>query len=1026
MKYCNFYILAILLALNFTACSDEDFYENFRLTDGNSEMPISFSISMGEGDKATRANSYNTGSDNGENYDNTIDLDDVRILVYSAEDDAATTNIDEKGTFVCEAKIPFKSKEPNYRYKFSGGVENVNPSKLYSFVALCNTQDVLKVNLDNIDFADYTLDGLLDMLTYSGYTSTFTQQLIAGNALIPMWGVVTLYPEDAEISVTQENLGADGASLDNDKNKKLSGFSSDGSIEIPVQRALAKVQIKLNTETAQYFSLTTVKLNNANQSGTLAPEVGQRYKTTTFPTTEDVTISNTAIKGYYAKENRYTENSQDYPKYMATNNNSDNKLEVNIPTSATRISEELTFAKVGDTYIILIPEYRNLKNDAASNLAANLEDEYAKMSLTFSPRTKAGGVTELTSDDETYTLHFANYTQSPLQYFDIVRNTLYDYTVSLETGGLEANVRVMPWQYETMEYELSQNAVVMLTSSANAVFNYDLYRYSNEVLYSADGNTENYATFTIKVKEPKGVRWVAHLTDPYNFTFTEESETYGFGGDDDKEYTITVKPRGQFTKVLETDLYFTVETLIDATPQIAPVDANGKFVTGNYGITNNSLHIAQVSTRTGSSDDTVPFTVDMSAWGSAVSSGTALIANAKAGYYSYSGLTYPTGIETKTIYKGTTNAMCNNGVVMAAYNGTLYCMWQSSANKEDTPDTHIKYSTSTDDGINWSTPQNLTTPYGYDKGYTSSGGWLVADDRLIAYVNTWTGDATITGNPTDWNNLTKPLYGYTRYIDMSNTSVISDVTMEGGGQLTAIFEQDPHVITLPDGTKRIINAGHFQNIGSYSNGLYVNPIYADYTNDGITGWKQADFSFTESNGTQSREMEPSVFRKANGDLVMIFRDNMKINESGNDGEKYTHRVRASVSHDYGLTWSTPVETNLYDSKSKQCAGNLPDGTAFIVNNPVQSETRSPLVIHLSKDGETFNQSYLLRTGYTQAVDPTGGIQDRRVKTAGSGYVYPKAMVHGDYLYVSYSTNKEDVEYTRIPLSSIQLNDPSAR
>ena len=36
------------------------------------------------------------------------------------------------------------------------------------------------------------------------------------------------------------------------------------------------------------------------------------------------------------------------------------------------------------------------------------------------------------------------------------------------------------------------------------------------------------------------------------------------------------------------------------------------------------------------------------------------------------------------------------------------------------------------------------------------------------------------------------------------------------------------------------------------------------------------------------------------------------------------------------------------------------------------------------------------------------------------------MVHGDYLYVSYSTNKEDVEYTRIPLSSTQLNDPSAR
>ena len=104
---------------------------------------------------------------------------------------------------------------------------------------------------------------------------------------------------------------------------------------------------------------------------------------------------------------------------------------------------------------------------------------------------------------------------------------------------------------------------------------------------------------------------------------------------------------------------------------------------------------------------------------------------------------------------------------------------------------------------------------------------------------------------------------------------------------------------------------------------------------------------------------------------------------------------------------------------------------------MQSETRSPLVIHLSKDGETFSQSYLLRTGYIKnpedatggytntTVDTTGGIQNR-IGSAGSGYCYPKAMVHGDYLYVSYSTNKEDVEYTRIPLSSIQLNDPSAR
>ena len=592
MKNCYHYILATLLALTLAACSDEEHFEDFTLEDGFfGETPISFSISMGEGKEATRAENTD-----GDEYDNVIDLNDVRILVYLAEDDVTTTDVDEKGTFVCEAKMPFKSKESEYRYKFSGGVENVDPSRLYSFVALCNTQNSLKVNLDDVDFKNYTLDELLNTLTYSGYTSTFTQQLIAGNALIPMWGVVTVYPEDAEISVTTENKGADGESLDNDQNQKLSGFSSDGSIEIPVQRALAKVQIKLSTETAQYFSLTTVELNHANQSGTLVPEVGQRYKTTTFPATDNVTISNTAIKGYYAKENRYTENSQDYPKYLATNNNSDYKLEVNIPTSATSISSGLTFTKVGDTYVILVPEYRNLK-DAASNLKANLETDYAKMSLTFSPLAD-GVATAETTDDETYDLHFANYTQSPLQYFDIVRNTLYDYTVSLESGKLEARVRVMPWEYETMEYELSQNQAVNVNWASFSPYRYDDYgNYALPVAHE-DELEQGFVRINVELGQPEGVKWMAHLTNTLDFKFlksyqpsnggdTEIYSDYGFGGSG--EVTIAIAPVNPYEANTNkrTELYFTIETLTEGYAQIE--DLNGYVSSATYDNTLNTI-----------------------------------------------------------------------------------------------------------------------------------------------------------------------------------------------------------------------------------------------------------------------------------------------------------------------------------------------------------------------------------------------------------------------------------------------------
>lgn len=38
-----------------------------------------------------------------------------------------------------------------------------------------------------------------------------------------------------------------------------------------------------------------------------------------------------------------------------------------------------------------------------------------------------------------------------------------------------------------------------------------------------------------------------------------------------------------------------------------------------------------------------------------------------------------------------------------------------------------------------------------------------------------------------------------------------------------------------------------------------------------------------------------------------------------------------------------------------------------------------------------------------------------------GYSYPKSMVHDGYLYVAYITQKELVEYTRVPLSAISTD-----
>ena len=350
------------------------------------------------------------------------------------------------------------------------------------------------------------------------------------------------------------------------------------------------------------------------------------------------------------------------------------------------------------------------------------------------------------------------------------------------------------------------------------------------------------------------------------------------------------------------------------------------------------------------------------------------------------GLSRIPGAETVTVFaaaEGTDHYA--NGVVMAAYQGALYCMWQSSKKDEDADDTWVAYARSEDGGQTWSAPMVLCPTI--SNGYCASGGWLSTSDRLVGYINVRPKSIANSG-------------GYTQYVESTDGLTWTepkDVTMADGTQLNGIFEQDPHV--LADG--RIVGAAHFQP------GLKLSPVYTDDPT-GRTGWRKGAFQYTD-NGAQSAELEPSFFQQQDGTLVMVMRD-----------QKGSYFTLASVSHDRGETWTKAVKTNMPDSRAKQCAGNLPDGTAFLVNNPGRvtnsSNTtwRVPLALTLSEDGRTFNRSYLLRSG------ETGDYPARRYegKSKTLGYSYPKAMVHDGYLYVSYSTNKDDAQYTRVPLSAI--------
>ncbi len=350
------------------------------------------------------------------------------------------------------------------------------------------------------------------------------------------------------------------------------------------------------------------------------------------------------------------------------------------------------------------------------------------------------------------------------------------------------------------------------------------------------------------------------------------------------------------------------------------------------------------------------------------------------------GLDLAEGVETVTVFApGDDDLKFNHGVVLLPFKGKLYAQWQTSELDEDAPETIVTYAVS-DDGTTWSEPSPLTTPR--TDGYTSSGGWWTDGETLVAYLNVWPAAQVPRG-------------GYTMYRTSTDGITWSEQqhVLDADGQpVLGIIEQDTKALA----SGRVLTAFHVD-------GLFVKPYYTDDPL-GLTGWTQGDFE-NQPNATAgiSRELEPSWYQRPDGSIVMVFRD-----QGGG-----TLRKLAAVSTDDGATWTDSVETNIPDSRTKQSAGSLPDGTSYLAGNPTGTRSRLPLAILLSADGVTFDTGVLLRS--------SSDVQPKRYEGLykNPGYSYPKSVLWNDHLYVAYGTNKEDVEFTRVPVASLSLRSVPA-
>ena len=125
----------------------------------------------------------------------------------------------------------------------------------------------------------------------------------------------------------------------------------------------------------------------------------------------------------------------------------------------------------------------------------------------------------------------------------------------------------------------------------------------------------------------------------------------------------------------------------------------------------------------------------------------------------------------------------------------------------------------------------------------------------------------------------------------------------------------------------------------------------------------------------------------NKNLMALFRDNRK---SG-----YLYR---SFSTDNGRTWSSPVQTNFPDARSKFHGLRLQDGRYVLVSNS-NYKKRDPLTLAISEDGMVFT-----KMGYL---------------VGGRHIDYPHVLEHNGYLLIAFAGDaKQKIEVVKVKVSDL--------
>lgn len=444
---------------------------------------VSFVLSLTDATPKTRATTWGDAyeSENGNEYENRIDPDDVQVLLYTTGGDYVA-NVDILSYY------PLNNDSEGCEYRFVGSVtadEGQLTAGEYKLMVFANCdKETNPVNPTDQSQLSYNYDV----------------------QLIPMWGVIT--PNITLEKGKQQDLGT-----------------------IDLLRAMAKVEIKLHNAISETYTITSATLNKYNTAGYCLPKNYDAVSTTTELEQETGTNSeNQAIDTFHPYKSPSPEGLSFISKdgktawlYIPEYENSTDPATISLEVEST---DGTTTNTVKGTL-----EFKDYENGTATGDAHNIVRNHI---YRYTVNVETGKlIVQYKALPWNLVTSSIGYGPQPADYEPATKDE-YPFNGSTNWGNFLAGDYYILLPYNKFDdytsvqtlfhylYKNPKDGDVEATLSFVCRPGYDDDDTSHKTLKSGSGGVR----FFFMLTGPEGATWEAHLTNTEDFSFSQTADTY--------------------------------------------------------------------------------------------------------------------------------------------------------------------------------------------------------------------------------------------------------------------------------------------------------------------------------------------------------------------------------------------------------------------------------------------------------------------------------------------------------------------